>query len=83
MYYSGYRGTGGASLENLDGPPKGSGGRAFSKKGFTKPDDKGVCPADQSYIEFFSNQEKKKDYSHLKIMAGIGGIAGAYYLSQK
>jgi len=39
---------------------------------------------DQSYIEFFSNQkDKKKDYSHLKIMAGIGGIAGAYYLSQK
>jgi hypothetical protein len=25
-----------------------------SKKEFTKPKDKGVCPADQSYIEFFS-----------------------------
>lgn len=84
MYYSGYRGTGGSSLEHLDGPPNGSGGRQFSKAGVAKPKDKGVCPADQSYIEFFSNQkDKKKDYSHLKIMAGIGGIAGAYYLSQK
>lgn len=84
MYYSGYSGTGGSSLEHLDGPPKGSGGRQFSKAGFIKPKDKGVCPADQSYIEFFSNKkEKKKDYSHMKIMMGIGGIATAYYLSQK
>ena len=83
MYYSGYRGEGDNNLENLDGPPEGTPGPKFSKSGFQKPKPDGVCPPDQSYIEFFSNIEPKKDYSHLKILAGLGTFATACYLYQK